>query len=207
MKSFKYIFLVFIFNLTLLAQWISNTAVNTLVCDTTGEQTLVKCALCQDGSTYYTWFDSRGGGYAVYIQKLNQIGVRQFPAGGILISNNPQNSSLVDYDLIADAGNNAIVVFTDIRNGGAINPFAYKISPAGAMLWGGNGVTLSDSVNAFQPNPKVVETSDGNYVFLWRLGQGPTKLAMQKLNSAGVKQWGTGPIIFTSGTSENYDWP
>lgn len=29
---------------------------------------------------------------------------------------------------------------------------------------------------------------------------------MQKLNSAGVKQWGTSPITVTSGTNENYDW-
>jgi hypothetical protein len=81
------------------------------------------------------------------------------------------------------------------------------INTASAMQWGANGVTLTDSVNAFQPNPKVVQTSDGNYIFVWRLGSGPQKIAMQKLNSAGVKQWGTGPIIITSGTAENYDWP
>jgi hypothetical protein len=75
------------------------------------------------------------------------------------------------------------------------------------MLWGANGVTLSDSVNSYQPNPKVAVTSDGNYVFLWRIGSGPTKLAMQKLNAAGVKQWGSSPIYLTSGTNENYDWP
>lgn len=189
------------------SQWNSNTGVNTIVCDTTGEQSVIKLALCPDGTTYHAWFDSRGGSYAVYVQRLDINGNRMFPTAAVLVSNNPQNSSLVDWDLIADNSNNAVITFTDIRAGGQINPYAYLVGPSGTMLWGANGVTLSDSVNSFQPNPKVVQTTDGNYVFLWRIGSGPTKLAMQKLNSAGVKQWGTSPIIWTSGTSENYDWP
>jgi hypothetical protein len=200
--------LIFIlFTKLLFGQWTTNTNLNTVVCDTNGEQALVKIALCPDGSSYMTWFDSRNGGYAVYIQKLDVNGYRQFPSAGILVSNNPQNSSLVDYSLIADENSNAIVTFTDIRNGGSINPFAYKISPGGSMLWGANGVSLTDSINAFQPNPRVAETSDGNFVFIWRIGTGPQKIYMQKLNSSGVKQWGTSPILVTSGTTENYDWP
>jgi len=193
--------------INILSQWNSNTAVNTVVSDPTGEQSVQKLALCPDGSTYYSWFDSRGGSYAVYLQKLDVNGVPQFAANGILVSNNPQNSSLVDWDMIADNNNNCILTFTDIRSGGTINPFAYMISSAGVQMWGANGIALSDSVNSFQPNPKVVQTSDGNYVFFWRIGSGPQKLALQKINAAGVKQWGTSPVIWTSGTTENYDWP
>ena len=158
------------------SQWNSNTGVNTLVCDTIGEQSVTKLALCPDGTTYYSWFDNRGGSYAVYLQRLDANGVRMFPAAAVLVSGNPQNSSLVDWDMIADNNNNAIITFTDIRNGGSINPFAYMVSPAGTMMWGANGVTLSDSVNAFQPNPRVVQTSDGNYVFIWRVGCGSPEI-------------------------------
>jgi hypothetical protein len=207
MKLLHSIFLFALFTAAAFSQWNSNTAVNTMVCDTIGEQSVTKLALCPDGTTYYAWFDSRSGGYAVYLQRLDANGVRMFSSAALLVSSNPQNSSLVDWDMIADNSNNAILTFTDIRNGGSINPFAYMVSPAGAMLWGANGVTLSDSVNAFQPNPKVVQTSDGNYVFFWRVGSGPQKLALQKLNAAGVKQWGAAPILWTSGTTENYDWP
>lgn len=203
----KTLLLLSFVSISILSQWNSNVAVNTLVSDPNGEQSVQKLALCPDGSTYYSWFDNRGGSYAVYLQKLDVNGVPQFAANGILVSNNPQNSSLVDWDMIADNNNNAILTFTDIRSGGTINPFAYMISPAGTHMWGPNGITLSDSVNSFQPNPKVVQTSDGNYVFFWRIGTGPQKLALQKVNAAGVKQWGTSPIIWTSGTTENYDWP
>ncbi len=204
LKSF--LLLSFI-SINILSQWNSNTAVNTLVSDPTGEQSVQKLALCPDGSTYYSWFDNRGGSYAVYLQKLDVNGVPQFAANGILVSGNPQNSSLVDWDMIADNNNNCILTFTDIRSGGTINPFAYMISSSGVQMWGPNGIALSDSINSFQPNPKVVQTSDGNYVFFWRIGSGPQKLALQKINAAGVKQWGASPIIWTSGTTENYDWP
>ncbi|MBZ0203618.1 MAG: T9SS type A sorting domain-containing protein [Ignavibacteria bacterium] len=207
MRLIKLLALVTLMNLSLQAQWTPNTSVNTVVCDTNGEQSVSKLALCPDGSTYHAWFDNRSGSYAVYLQRLDVNGVRQFPSAGVLVSSNPQNSSLVDWEMIADNNNNAIITFTDIRNGGAINPFAYMISPAGAQMWGANGVSLSDSVNSFQPNPKVVQTSDGNYVFFWRIGSGPQKLALQKLNAVGVKQWGSSPVIWTSGTTENFDWP
>jgi len=201
-------FLFFFISRPVFAQWPSNTSTNLQICDVSGEQVLTKIAACPDGGCYISWFDHRGSSYAVYLQKLNSLGIKQFASDGLLISNHPQNSSLVDYDLICDDNNNAVIAFTDLRNSGEINPFAYKVSPTGTMLWGSNGVTLSDSVNSFQPNPKIVETSDGNFVFAWRIGSGPTKIAMQKLNSAGVKQWGSGhPLYFSSGTSENYDWP
>lgn len=204
LKSFLLLSFV---SINILSQWNSNTAVNTVVSDPTGEQSVQKLALCPDGSTYYSWFDNRGGSYAVYLQKLDVNGVPQFAANGILVSGNPQNSSLVDWDMIADNNNNCILTFTDIRSGGTINPFAYMISSSGVQMWGPNGIALSDSINSFQPNPKVVQTSDGNYVFFWRIGSGPQKLALQKINAAGVKQWGASPIIWTSGTTENYDWP
>lgn len=206
MKILK-IFLLFVVCISpVFSQWSSNPSENLQVSDLNGEQATPKIALTNDGGCYIAWFDNRGGSYAMYLQRLNALGVKQFANDGILISNNPQNSSLVDYDLVCDANNNAIIVFCDIRNGGQINPFAYMINSSGTQMWGANGVTLSDSVNSFQAIPRVAATSDGNYIFIWRLGSGPQKIAMQKLNAAGVKQWGTSPVIVTSGTSENYDW-
>ena len=200
------IFLIFFLAAIAYSQWVPNAAVNLKVCDTTGSQELVKISPTTDGGCYISWFDTRGGSYAVYLQRLDVNGNKLFAPGGLLISNHAQNSSLVDYDMTTDASNNAVIAFTDVRNGGTINPFAYLISPTGTFLWGPDGVNLSDSVNSFQPNPKIVATSDGNYIFTWRLGSGPQKIAMQKLNAAGAKQWGASEILLSSGTAENYDW-
>lgn len=156
MNFLKTFFLLALLNLTAISQWSSNPSVNLQVSDLNGDQATSKIAVTTDGGCYIAWFDNRGGSYAMYLQRLNALGVKQFANDGILISNNPQNSSLVDYDLICDANNNAIIVFCDIRNGGQINPFAYMVNQAGTQMWGANGVTLSDSVNSFQAIPRVV---------------------------------------------------
>jgi hypothetical protein len=205
-NKFLFTILLLIITINIFSQWSMDPSVNLLVSDLNGDQATPKIAPTTDGGCYIAWFDNRGGSYAMYLQRINSNGSKVFGTDGMVISNNPQNSSLVDYDLICDANNNAVLIFTDTRNGGAINPFAYMVSPAGTQMWGANGVTLSDSVNSFQAIPRVVATSDGNYIFIWRIGSGPQKIAMQKLNSAGVKQWGTSPILITSGTAENYDW-
>ena len=189
------------------AQWSSDPNINLAVCDTSNSQELPKIALTSDGGCYVSWFDTRAGAYRVYMQRLNAQGVKQWGSAGLLISANPQNTSLVDYDLAVDDSNYAVVVFTDIRNGGQIEPFAYRISPQGSFAWGANGVALSTSSSTFQANPKVACTSDGNYVFAWIFSSTPRKVAMQKLNAAGAKQWGTDPILVAGTGTELLDYP
>jgi hypothetical protein len=188
------------------AQWSSNSAVNTTVCDTTGEQLLPKIGMTSDGGCYIGWFDNRSGSYAVYLQRLNAQGVRLFPAGGLLISSNPQSSSLVDWDLAVDDSDCCVLAFTDTRAGSLINPYAYRISPTGQFLWGANGIALTDSVNVYQANPKVIITSDGNAVIPWQYNN---KIGIVKLNKAGTKVWGSTPlmVIGNTTTNEKFNYP
>jgi len=207
-----YLFIsIFIFPAKIFSQWSTDPSVNMTICDTAGEQALTKNAPTSDGGCYISWFDTRGGGniYAVYLQKLDYKGNKEFPPNGLLISNNPQKTSLVDYDLQVDKNDNAILAFTDIRNGSQINPFAYKISPKGEFLWGPNGVTLGDNSSIFQPNPKIACTSDGYYYFVWIYESTPQRqIAIQKLDASGVKQFTPAAVYLISPTSsENYDWP
>jgi len=191
---------------SLFAQWSSNPSVNLTVCDTTGEQVLPKIAATSDGGCYIGWFDARSGGYAVYLQKLDAQGVKQFPANGLLISNNPQSTSLVDWDLAVDDSNCCVLAFTDTRAGTSINPYAYRISPSGQFLWGANGIALTDSVTVFQANPKVIVTSDGNFIIPWQYNN---KIGMQKISKAGTKVWGNVPIMVIGNPSinEKFNYP
>jgi len=205
----KKLFLLYIFILLAgyaSAQWSANTALNTVVCDTTSEQLLPKIGMTSDGGCYIGWFDSRAGGYAVYLQKLNAQGEKQFPAGGLLVSNNPQSSSLVDWDLAVDDSNCCVLAFTDTRAGSSINPYAYRISPTGQFLWGPNGIALTDSVNVYQANPKVIITSDGNAVIPWQYNN---KIGIVKINKAGTKVWGSTPLMVIGNPSigEKFNFP
>lgn len=187
------------------AQWSTDPNVNLMICDVTGEQALSKIAMTSDGGCYISWFDTRSGAYNVYLQRLDPLGYKMWATNGLLISNNPQDSWITDYDLICDQNDNAVMVFSDIRSGGLLKPFAYMISPNGDFLWGNNGIDISTG-DSFQPSPTLTETSDGNFVFAWITSETSQFIALQKLSPTGQKLWGSTPIIIQSATEE-YSYP
>jgi hypothetical protein len=186
-------------------QWSSNPTVNLKICDVTQDQCYPQVAITSDGGCYIAWFDDRSSNYNFYLQKLNSNGVKQFDSLGLLISNHTQSGTLFSYDLITDDNDNAIIVFCDKRAGTQVTPYAYKISPSGLFLWGADGIALSDSTNILQLNPNVTKTSDGNFVFSWSYYTVKSKIALQKLNTSGVRQWGNAPIKISGSDSEKYD--
>lgn len=165
-----------------------------------------KTAGLSNGTMYASWFDNRSSSYGVYLQYLNEAGIPAFTQNGLLISGtNPQNSSLVDHDLYADA-DGAVLAFTDTRGAGDLNVHVYKISPSGNFDWGANGVTLSSSTD-FEADPRITRTTDGNYVFAWPIMGTVQRVGLQKLSPAGAKLWGANPVEYASGTSEKYTYP
>ena len=181
LKSFAFIMLLFSYCITLNAQWSSDPAVNLQVCDVTGDQALPKIASTSDGGCYISWFDHRSTSYAVYLQRLDVMGNKLWNTDGLLISDNSQNSSLVDWAIASDNQDNAILTFTDTRDNDSLHAFSYLIDPSGNFLWGNNGIRLSGDGD-YQPNPVTTQTSDGNYVFTWIVATTPQKIAMQKIS-------------------------
>jgi hypothetical protein len=192
-------------NSTSIAQWSNNPAINLTVCDTTGEQALAKIGSTSDGGCYISWFDNRSGSYVVYLQRLDPMGNKLWAPNGLVVSSNPQSTSLVDWDLMVDNNDNAIVAFTDTRNSGNLNPFVYAISPTGIFLWGANGIDLNPTTD-FQANPKLAKTDDGKIVVAWIISSTRSQVGLQKISNTGTKLWGTNPIVLQSAT-EGYGYP
>ncbi|UCE64927.1 MAG: hypothetical protein JSU85_08555 [Candidatus Zixiibacteriota bacterium] len=189
--------IIIIFSATsVLAQWPANPDSNMVLCDRGGDQAVPKIAAASDGGCYITWFDVSSGNYAVYMQRLNGNGEIQWAPGGMLISNNPQNSWVTDYDLTVDNEDHAVVVFNDIRNGGDMDIYAYRISPAGVFVWGDNGLTLSDNADRGDMNAVVTITSSGNFVFAWV--DDSMMVHLRKVNSTGTDMWSPHTITLTS---------
>lgn len=189
------------------SQWSVDPNTNLPVCVQSGDQPLPKVAVTSDGGCYISWFDHRGSNYDMYLQRLNANGVPQFAANGILISNNPQNTSLVDYDMITDDSNNAIIAFTDIRGGSQISPFIYKISPAGTFLWGANGINLNTQYSIFQANPRLAVCTGNNIFVTWLYGSTPRVAKIQRLTPGGVKQFAVDGAQIGAAGSELVDNP
>jgi hypothetical protein len=202
MKNFLFFTLVlsFLIPIVSLSQWSTDPAVNNPINILSGEQAIPKIATCPNGDSYIASFSNEGGNYNVRMQRLNAQGVPQWTANGILISDNQQDTWLTDWDITADNANHAILVFPDIRNGGA-NVVAYRISPTGTFVWGDDGIVLSTGEGNY--SPKVTTTSVGNAIIAW-----PQEdvIHVQKISPTGSLPWGSSGITLAeSGIS--FSWP
>ena len=187
-----------------LAQWTSNTGLNTAVCVQSSDQAVPRSAAVGDGKTWLGWFDQRGGSYAVYVQLLDRNGNPLLASGGMLVSGNPQSSSLVGWDLISDSSGNCVLTFTDTRAGGDLDVYAYRISQNGQQLWGANGIALSNNAD-FEANPAVSELSDATFVFVWPLlpSSGTGSIRAQRVDASANLLLGATDIALATGTTTN----
>lgn len=188
----------------ILAQFPGVASNDAPVAVTTGEQALPKIAATSDGGCYVGWFDTRGGSYAVYLQRLDAAGNAVWPANGILVSNQPQSTSLVGWDLICDREDHCVLTFTDTRAGTDLDVYAYRFDPSGAPLWGVNGVVLSNNAD-YEANPTVCEASDGDFVFVWP-NTATRVLTMQRLDRQGTPRFAGGGVAIPGDVGATPAW-
>lgn len=198
--NLTFLLVIIFLPLSLFAQWSTNPAVNNVICNLSGEQAIPKVATCSNGDTYVGYFSNEAGNYDVRLQRLDVQGNLLWAANGIMISSNPQQTWLTDWDMTCDVANHCILAFNDIRTGNS-NIVTYRISPSGSFVWGTNGILLSNT-SAFNAAPKVVSTAAGNAVVAW---QADNVCIMQKITPAGTLLWGTNGITLTS--TNRMAWP
>ncbi len=188
----------------LLGQWSPDSTQNLTICDLSGEQVLPKIVPTSDGGCFISWFDTRSGSYCVYLQRLDYQGVPQLGDDGILVSDQPQMSWIVDYSMAVDGSDNAVLAFSDERNGSdELDVSVYKVSSTGEFLWGEDGICLSNpSVPGFEPNPVVAVTDQGNCVFAWGKSEDTDYLVFQKLSPSGEKLWGDYGLVLSSASAD-----
>ena len=181
----------------ILGQWTSNPIENTAIATASGEQALPKIAVDSNGYAYVSWFTTETGGYNVRLQRLDPDGNTIWPANGVLVSSQPQDSWITDYDLAVDPSGYAVITFTDIRTGQS-NPVGYRISPDGDMMWGQTGIMLAND-NNFDPSPKVCVTTEGNSIFAWQSlpDSGNSQVKLQKISPDGQLLWGATGITLS----------
>jgi len=186
------------------AQWSSNPALNLAIADGTGDQAVPKIAASGDGSTWIGWFDGSTGAYQVRVQRLDPQGVETFAHNGLVVSAHPQNTSLVDWHMVADCTGGVVLAFTDIRAGGDLDAYAYRIDASGAFVWGANGVTLSTDAE-FEANPRLTVSEDCSaVVVVWAraTSPGPGSLRVQRLDMAGNQIYAQDGLAITGTGTE-----
>ena len=173
-----------------LADWPSDPAQNLLICNAFGQQIAPKIAVTSQGGCYVGWYDNDSGNFDLYLQRLGENGTRQWQENGICVSAYPQSAEVTDWSMVADAANHCVLALNDIRAGGGdLDIYGFRTNENGSAAWGGGGRTLSDNAN-HEPDPRLVETSDGNFFFVWEehTASGPV-VNLRKLNPSGSNCW------------------
>lgn len=151
--------------------------------------------------------------YEYRLQHFDRQGNPEFPEEGILLCDYSNWSyTVVNEYLLVDSEGNAVVAVNDCRNSNSNDKSytAYKVSPTGEMLWGEDGVAVSDPLKPAEMAAwmDMVELEDHSYVFAWmeyineNAGQyeddgvtpKPTKMVphiyLQRLSQDGKALWG-----------------
>jgi len=179
-----------------LAQWPPGDGMP--VADRAGEQTQPKIHPTADGGCYISWFDNAGGGYDVYLQRLDAAGNEQWTSNGILIADR-SFSSTEDYGLDVDDAGNALLAFRDDRDGN-IRITVAKVAPDGTLAWGPNGVQVTTPTEDVL-SPRIGATTGGGCVVGWTtiIPSGQAAVGLQKLDAAGNALWTTSVTLADSG--------
>ena len=188
------------FTPTVLADWSTDPSANTPI-SVAPNDTVEPKVVAWPGPTgegcYVSWYDNRGGGYDVYLQRFDDRGNPQWAANGIQIADTTF-SSVQDYGLAVDSSGHAVLAFQDSRFGGTSAPACTvtRVSPEGVQVWGPNGVQVT-LAGIGASKPEVCIASDGDIVVAWIQGSGT---AMQRISPKGTTRWATPKLLTATGS-------
>ncbi|MBI3193956.1 MAG: hypothetical protein HYZ34_05720, partial [Ignavibacteriae bacterium] len=197
-------FLMFFSSLSipLFAQWSHDSSANNAISSGSGEQE--KPCIVSDGSggAIMAWQDTRNayGIYDIYAQRINAVGVVQWTAGGIPVTNAEFNQ-LAPF-ITSDGEGGAIIAWYDFRGGiEQYDIYAQRVNASGAVQWTTNGVAVSSALNN-QDSLCLVSDGAGGAIIAWQDKRtGTTDIYAQRVNASGVVQWTADGVAISTATS------
>ncbi|MCQ4167533.1 hypothetical protein [Tahibacter harae] len=157
-----------------------------------------------DGNAVVVWMNDSGAARA---QKLSPVGQPLWGAEGISLPG-PAGGKLIA-DVIASTNGDAIVSWSN-QAGSTRILRAQKLAAAdGAVLWGNDGVRLSDTGNLGAGYfPKMIADGSGGAVFAFTDFIGLASSArVQHLDAAGTRLLGAEGVLLTTNTSRGHYLP
>ncbi len=195
--------LVFVLVCTAPAQWSSDPAVNLLVSSGTNEADAPLIALGKSGDTYISWVEEGSSGYDMRLQRFDLFGNPLWSSGGIIVRENFTPLEIDLYDLTVDQSGAAVLTFSVFVDS-AMVIYAYRISPDGDMLWGTDGILLSDTTitGSYCAFSQAASLASGDVVASWSVIMNPDTAwtVMQKISPDGDLLWGDGKTIGADST-------
>jgi len=180
------------------AQWNPNTDQNLFVADPGNGASF--SATTSDGKTYVGFWKQVGApmNYELRLQILDQNGISQLGADGLLLSNQiPMGTFTVIQKTAVDSSNN---LYIGVTGTGAGTPaYIFKITPQGTSVWP-NGINIGDGYF-----PSILPLSNGD-ILVARAPATEPHMKIQRYNSSGQPVWAN-PINIVSDVATNKTAP
>ncbi len=188
------------------AQWTEDSTQNTPIRDA-ANASFPKIAQSLNGKSYISWFEINNSNLELHIQLLSPNGNKLWSPDGIVVSNYPQDSVLLPYDLKTDNDGNVIVAFQDKRND-SLHIVVNKIDTTGNFLWGADGISLIDSLSYKGYNPSIGITAQNDIVIAWTADSASFKwIAAQRISPSGIFLWNKIYRIKDTNSNLNFSYP
>ncbi len=167
------------------AQWSPDSTVNTAVCTVGEAQTAPRIAPDGVNGVIMIWNDSRSPEWGIYAQHLDESGVPQWAADGVLVVAGDQ-SGVDGLGVIPDGAGGAIVAWA---NGGG-DVYVQRLDSGGTRLWSPNGVPICTAPGQQGSLGIVSDHAHGAIVTWndWRVPLSP-EIYARRVDAAGVAQW------------------
>jgi len=155
------------------------------------------------GGAVITWYDYRNLTYDIYAQRMTPSGAVLWTADGVAVC----ASSAAQYDptICTDGAGGGIIAYEDDRAGDQ-DIYVQRVSSAGITQWTTYGVAAcTTSYN--QHSPMIVSDGAGGAIVTWEDSRSGTETDVyaQRLNSAGVPQWGTNGVSICTYSGGQYN--
>ncbi len=162
------------------------------VCTVTGNQQNPQLASDGNGGAIMVWQDNRITSIPeIYAQRINSAGIVQWTIDGISLGDG-SGVNHTQPQLIPDGSGGAFVTWKAVFSLNA-SIRAQHIDAAGNILWATGGVFVTNSTTP--ELPQIISDDAGGMIISWNEFVGPIAtgahdIFAQRLNSAGVTQWG-----------------
>lgn len=168
------------------ALWASN---GVIICNSTNTQSNPRIEPDGTKGAIISWVDKRNGlDYNIYAQRIDSTGTIKWANNGIVVCNAVGNQSAVDMKYLGTNG--VIISWKDFRNN-TYQIYSQLVNLAGAVQLTANGILLSNSIKAINPN--AIASGQGTGIIVWQDSSAAGwDIKSQKLSSTGIIQWNVG---------------
>lgn len=165
--------------------WVAN---GVAVCDAVGNQEWGRIISDDAGGAIIGWYDSRGGDYDVYAQRVDGSGAMLWTAGGVQLCGATGDQIFRE---IVTGGDGGAVIFWEDGRDGSPDIYGQKVDSGGTPLWTTDGVAVCTAAND-QGWPVSAPDGAGGAIVAWRDYRTPSNnydIYIQKVGSDGMPGW------------------